>query len=180
MSGGKKIIFLDRDGTINVDHIYVHKVDDWDWCEGAIEALKRLYKSGFELVVVTNQSGIGHGMYTEESMNNLHVFLESELKKNEVSLSAVFFCPHRRDAGCDCRKPKTGMVDGLEEKIGKIDYSNSWMVGDKIADMELGKSMGVKTALIRSRYWKKDELEGEPDIMVDSLLEVTGNILNSK
>lgn len=176
---GKKIIFLDRDGTINVDDGFVHKVENWQWHKGVIEALKKLQNDGFKLVIVTNQSGIGHDMYTEEDMQKVHVFAEGELKKHGVSLAEVCFCPHRRDAECDCRKPKTGMVDGLAEKIGRIDYGNSWMIGDKIADMEFGRNINVKTALIRSRYWKEDELESKPDIIIGSLLEASENILSS-
>jgi D-glycero-D-manno-heptose 1,7-bisphosphate phosphatase len=175
----KKVVFLDRDGTINVDAGFVHKIDDWEWCAGAIEALKKLQDSGFKLVVVTNQSGIGHGLYTEKNMNDVHTFLESELKKHGVSLAAIFFCPHKRDAGCDCRKPRAGMIDGLEEKIGNVDFNNSWIVGDKAADIGFGKNMHVKTALIKSKYWEEDELEYKPDIIVESLLEATKTIINS-
>lgn len=177
---GKKVIFLDRDGTLNVDCGFVHTIDSWEWHNGAVEALKKLQKNGFELVVVTNQSGIGHELYAEEDMQKVHEFAENELKKHEVLLAAIFFCPHRRDVGCGCRKPKIGMIDGLEEKIGKIDFNNSWMIGDKIADMEFGKNINTKTALIGSRYWKEGELEDKPDIIVGSLLEAAQNIVISE
>jgi D-glycero-D-manno-heptose 1,7-bisphosphate phosphatase len=178
MGGGKKVIFLDRDGTINVDSVFVHRIEKWEWCEGAIEALKKLQKDGFELVVVTNQSGIDHDLYTEEDMQKVHAFVISELQKHEVSFADMLYCRHRRDADCECRKPKTGMITGLEEKIGKIDFGNSWMVGDKVADMGFGKNVGAKTALIKSKYWQEDELENKPDIIVGSLLEATKDILS--
>lgn len=179
MGGQKKVVFIDRDGTINIDHGFVHKIENWQWCDGAIEALKKLDNGGFKLVVATNQSGIGQGMYTVNDMKKVHEFMQNELKKQGVLIAKILFCPHRRDAGCKCRKPKVGMIDGLEEEIGKIDYGSSWMIGDKMADMEFGKNMRVKTALIKSRYWKEAELERKPDIIVESLVEAAERILIS-
>lgn len=173
----KKVIFLDRDGTINVDHGYVHRIEDWDFTDRAIEALKKLQAAKYSLVVLTSQSGIGHGLYEEEDVQKLHEFMRNELKRKGVELSAVIYCPHRRDAGCNCRKPEVGMTDKAVQQIGPVDFENSWMVGDKMADVGLGRNVGAKTALIRSRFWQRDELEEQPDMIVDSLYEATNKIL---
>jgi len=174
----KKVVFLDRDGTINVDSGFVCRREDWEWIPGAREGMKKLQEAGFLLAVVTNQSGIGHGLYAETDMRKLHKYMEGELARAGVKLTAVFYCPHRRDGNCGCRKPATGMIEQAERLLGPIDYGQSWVIGDKIADMEMGKNRGMKTALIRSRYWQESDIDKQPDVVVDSLLEVAERIVN--
>lgn len=168
----KKVIFLDRDGTINIDAgVPVFHPDKWEWTERAIEAMKILLKTGYKLAIVTNQTGIGHKMYTLQDMQSLHDFMEDELRRHGVMVDAIAFCPHRRDAGCACRKPNTDMARQVEEKLGPIDYKESWMIGDKPIDIEFGRRITVHTALIHSPYWKEEELAEKPDLVVDSLYE---------
>ena len=175
----KKVVFLDRDGTINVDSGYVYRVEDWMFAWHAPEALKLLQDAGFTLGVVTNQSGIGQGLYTEEDMNNIHEHMFMELKKKGVSIQYLAFCPHSRDSACDCRKPGIGMIKELERQIGQIDYAGSWTIGDKLLDFELGRNASTNTALIRSEYWNSSDLEEEkPDIIVDSLYEAAQAIID--
>lgn len=173
----KKVIFLDRDGTINKDRDHVYLIEHWEWQPGAREALKQLHEAGFTLVVVTNQGGVGHGFYTLEQMHELHAYMQAELEKSGVLLAAIAFCPHRKDAGCDCRKPKTGMAQQIEAKIGPIEYASSWTIGDKDKDVGFGKGVGTKTALIRSQYWAAADLKDNyPDMIVDSLADFTKKI----
>lgn len=168
----KNVIFLDRDGTLNVDHGYVNEAKDWEWVPGAIEACKKMQDAGYSLAIVTNQSGIAQGLYTEENMHALHDFMTEELEKHGVFLDAIAYCPHSRSVSeCDCRKPAIGMAKQIEAIIGEIDYANSWMIGDKEADLLFGKNAGTKTAIIRSTYWKEGELTMEPDMIVGSLKE---------
>lgn len=177
MSDGKKVIFLDRDGTINVDHHHVYLLEHWQWTPGAKEALQQLQGAGYTLTVITNQTGIGHGFYALEDMQRLNEYMRSELEEVGVQLAVIAFCPHRKDAGCDCRKPKTGMAKQIEAKIGPIDYASSWTVGDKDKDVGFGKGVGTKTALIRSEYWTEAALgEQKPDLIVDSLAEFAQKI----
>lgn len=172
-----KVAFLDRDGAINIDHGYVHSVDQWEFVPGAIEGMKMLQEAGYLLAVVTNQSGIAQGLYKEEEMHQLHAFMQDKLKKAGVHIAAVAFCPHNRDSTCDCRKPQAGMTKQIESVIGEIDYANSWTVGDKMADVGFGKNAGTHTALIKSRYWKEeDKHQHKPDIIVDSLLDAAQKI----
>ncbi len=173
-----KVIFLDRDGTLNIDRGYVHKIAHWQWIKGALDALEKLQKAGYKLAIITNQSGIGHSLYTEDDMHKLHNFMEEELSVRGIHIDAIAYCPHQRDQDeCDCRKPDIGMARQVEEVLGEIDYDNSWTVGDKEADMLFGKMAGTKTAIIRSRYWKEKELTDKPDAIVDSLLEATNIIV---
>ena len=176
----QKIIFLDRDGTINVDDGFVHDIASWRFVEGAIEGLKGLNKAGFKLVVITNQSGIGHGMYQEADMNLVHDHMREELRREGVSLAAIVFCPHRRDAGCDCRKPKTGMAEQVKKQLGAFALYDSWTIGDKEADVGFGQKVGTKTALIRSRYWQENNLVDEPDLVVDSLAEFARRVTENE
>lgn len=172
-----KVVFLDRDGTINVDSGFVHKVEDWKFTDRAAEGLKKLKAAGFRLAIITNQSGIGHEMYTLADMEEVHRHMESELAKSGVKLDAIAFCPHRRDGGCACRKPATGMAKQIEEKLGPIDYEGSWTIGDKEADLKFGKALGTRTALIRSRYWEEAALSEAPDFLASSLYEAAEKII---
>jgi len=167
----RRVIFLDRDGVINVDRQFVYKWEDWQWAPGAKEGLAVLKDLPFYLVVVTNQSGVGHGLYKEQDVEVLHQKMRDELEGEGVKLEAVVYCPHRRDAGCDCRKPKTGMAKKAEKIVGPIDYVSSWIVGDKMADVQFGKKLGTRTILIKSKYWSEDKLEEKPDKIAGSLSE---------
>ncbi|MGH7931329.1 MAG: D-glycero-alpha-D-manno-heptose-1,7-bisphosphate 7-phosphatase [Candidatus Binatia bacterium] len=176
----QRVIFLDRDGTINVDHGYVHTVEKWEWTPGAQQALKQLQTDGYALAVVTNQSAIADGQYTEEQMHELHDFMHQELKKEGITFACVAYCPHGRDQkDCICRKPGIGMAQQIEKAIGEIDYANSWTIGDKLSDIGFGKNTGTKTALIRSGYWQEDNLEYQPDLIVESLAEAATMITKS-
>lgn len=173
----KKIVFLDRDGTINVDYGFVYQIKDWTFTNGAPEALKALKAAGYTLAVVTNQSGAGAGMYTENDVTVIHQHMQKLLAEKQAAVDIIAYCPHAREAGCDCRKPKTGMAKQIEERLGEIDYVNSWMIGDKIADLMFGKTLGTHTAIIRSRYWHQEELPQRPDIIADSLKEAAEKII---
>ncbi len=174
----KKVIFLDRDGTLNVDHGYVNEASHWQWIDGAIDACKKLQDAGFTLAVVTNQSGIAQGMYTLEDMHKLHEMMEHELADHGVQLAMIAYCPHARNqTDCDCRKPGIGMAKQIEAVIGEIDYVNSWIVGDKDADVMFGKNAGTYTAIIRSQYWTEESLSAKPDLIVNSLKEAAELII---
>ena len=111
----QKTVFLDRDGTINEEVSYLHKVEDFRFLPGVVEGMKRLYDSGFSLVVLTNQAGIGRGYYTEKDAENVHRYMREELAKEGISLSGIYYCPHHPEAippykvDCPCRKPKAGL-----------------------------------------------------------------------
>ncbi len=178
------MIFLDRDGTINFDLGYVYRVEDWRWADAKVpEALRKLQAEHYKLVVVTNQSGIGHGLYTLQDMQILHHHMEQELAKAGVKLDLIMFCPHARDSGCACRKPGTGMIEEAAQKLGKIDLGSSWAVGDKLIDMEMGQNAGTKTVLLRSKYWTKNDMinrEKQPTLVADTLIKAADYIGGEK
>ena len=172
-----KVIFLDRDGTINADHGYTYRIEDWQFTPEAPRALKKLMEAGYQLAIVTNQSGIARGLYTEEDMRRVNEYMREQLAREGVHFAAIVTCSHNRDQDeCDCRKPKIGMAKQVEALIGPIDYANSWMIGDKETDAGFGKNAGTKTALIKSKYWQADTLKWEPDMIVDSVWDFATRI----
>jgi len=176
-----RVVFLDRDGTINVDRGYVHRIEDWQFLQGALEALKDLQSGGYALAVVTNQSGIARGYYSAAEVRVLHEYMRRQAARTGVSIDAVAFCPHGPDANCPCRKPGTQMSKQIEKQLGSsIDYPHSWTVGDKPADIAFGKNLGTRTALLSSPYWSVGDRTPQPDIFADSLRQAATRILNGK
>ena len=144
-----RAIFLDRDGIINVDHGYVSKIEDFEFNKGIFELLLSLQSQGFLLIVVTNQSGIGRGYYTQEDYMTLTSHMVESLMKEGVKIDAVFHCPHTPEDRCKCRKPQTGMLRAAKKQFD-IDMQNSWMIGDKESDVEAGKKAGIRHRVLVS------------------------------
>lgn len=138
-----KVAFLDRDGVINNDLGYVYKTDDFSFTDGCIEALKILQEKGFALIIVTNQSGIGRGYYTEQDYQHLTGWYLDALSKAGVTITHVYHCPHAPEDGCACRKPNPGLFLQASQDYD-IDFSSSLMIGDKFSDMEAAKTAGIQ------------------------------------
>lgn len=137
-----KVAFLDRDGVINVDHGYTHRIDDFEFTEGCIDALHLLQKHGFALIIVTNQSGIGRGYYTEQDYQRLTRWYTHYLAEKNITVTDVFHCPHAPEENCDCRKPKAGL---FLQACGRydVDLSSSLMIGDKVSDVAAAEMAGI-------------------------------------
>lgn len=159
----RKAIFLDRDGTLNIEKDYLYQEKDLELESGTIEALQILRSLGYLLLVVTNQSGIARGYYTEEDLKQFHNAFQKRLLKFGQKIDKFYYCPHHPQKGigkykvdCSCRKPKTGMLEtGMKEF--QIDRENSYMVGDKFADVQAGLSAGLSSILVRTGYGKAEE-----------------------
>lgn len=152
----RRAVFLDRDGTINEESGYLHKKEECRFIPGAKEAVARLNEAGFTVVVVTNQSGVARGYYTEDDLNALHLHMALEISAAGGKIDAWYYCPHHPDhpsqeSECDCRKPLPGMLHQAARELG-IDLASSWMVGDKLADIEAGVAAGCNTILVRTGY----------------------------
>lgn len=149
----KKAIFLDRDGTLNIDHGYVHEIDQFEFIDGSIEALQQLKAMGYLLVLVTNQSGIARGYFSEDQFLQLTEWMDWSLADRGVDLDGIYYCPHHIDGkgeyrqDCDCRKPKAGMLLQAIKEL-KIDPSASFMVGDKIEDVLAGEAANIKNTVL--------------------------------
>ena len=138
----QKALFLDRDGVINEDAGYVYRREDFVFKDGIFEALREFAQAGYALVVVTNQSGIGRGYYTQKHFDELCGFMLDELAKEGGKIEKIYFCPHAPEALCSCRKPKPGMLIKAANELN-IDLARSIMIGDKDSDVQAGQSAGV-------------------------------------
>ncbi|WP_144209009.1 D-glycero-beta-D-manno-heptose 1,7-bisphosphate 7-phosphatase [Shewanella donghaensis] len=174
-----KAVFLDRDGVINIDKGYVHLVDDFEYVEGVFEACLTLKEMGYMIVVVTNQSGIARGMYSEDDFHHLTEWMDWNFADKGVELDGIYYCPHHAEKGlgdykqdCDCRKPKPGMLNSAAEFL-EIDMSQSIMVGDKADDMRAAKAAGIPTAILVKTGKVVDEAGvKEATIVLDSIADV--------
>jgi D-glycero-D-manno-heptose 1,7-bisphosphate phosphatase len=151
---GNAAAFIDRDGVINAELDYVHRIEDFHILPGVTEGLRLLRQHGFEPVVVTNQAGIGRGMYSEAEYRVLTTFMKAQLAEADAPLSAVYHCPHHPSAGvgayrvdCDCRKPRPGMLLQAARELS-LDLSRSVIVGDKQSDLEAGRAAGLSTCVL--------------------------------
>ncbi len=149
-----RAVFLDRDGTINVEKHYLHRIEDFELLPGAVEGLRLLQSKGYKLVIITNQSGIGRGYYTEEDFLKLNSWMVDELKKSGVNISGTYYCPHLPDAKieqyrkiCNCRKPAIGLYEQAIRELN-IDIDHSYAIGDKLRDCSICEKTGCKGFLI--------------------------------
>lgn len=149
-----RLIVLDRDGVLNVDHGYVHRWDQWEWCQGAPFALRELKLAGYDTAIVTNQSGVGRGMYTENDYFELMSEAKADLfyqlgHQSGYWPTVVCACFHHPDEDSESRKPGTKFwTDEIEPAFTPVDLGHSWMVGDKESDMEFGRRCGLNTVKI--------------------------------
>lgn len=160
----RKAVFLDRDGVINIDHAYVSRKEDFEFVEGVLSAARRLHEAGYVLVVVTNQSGIGRGYYTEEDFEALNVYMCRMFEQAGAPIAGIYFCPHHPDKAlgrykiaCTCRKPQPGMILRAAEEMA-IDLSQSMIFGDKESDMLAAKTAGIPRRILLGTDGKVEPL----------------------
>ena len=178
----RRAIFLDRDGTINVEKEYLHRAEEFEFINGAPQAVRILNEAGFFVVVVTNQSGVARGYYSEEDVEMLHRHIDRELGKVGARVDAWFYCPHHLQGNggyaleCDCRKPLPGMLLEAARRYG-IDLAASLMVGDKLDDIKAGIAAGCRSILVRTGYGASEEsrIPGGTEVY-DNLLEAVQTI----
>jgi D-glycero-D-manno-heptose 1,7-bisphosphate phosphatase len=171
----KKAAFLDRDGVINRDTAYIADWSAFEFLPGAIEGMRLLQDAGYRLVVVTNQSGIARGIFSESAYKTLTAKMEATLSEHGAVLTGIYFCPHHPTEGqgpylmtCMCRKPAPGMLKQAIADHG-LDPAVSLMIGDKASDIEAGRRAGVESLYrVRSDY---DDVEDSGVVLVSSLLE---------
>lgn len=177
----EKVMFVDRDGVINVDLMgYVEKPEDFKFEKGAIEALKKFYEAGYKIIVISNQAGVGDGVFTDKACWAVHQHMLAELAKEGVDIFSAHYCLHGKKAGCKCRKPETGLFKEAEKRI-QFDKSKTFFIGDKLTDIQAGKKHGLKTAFVRTGHGREDEhtltKEWAPDLRADNLLAAANLIL---
>jgi histidinol-phosphate phosphatase family protein len=176
---GNKAVFLDRDGTIARDVPYCGRVEDFELLPTVPDAIKLLNNHDFKVVVVTNQSGIARGFFTEETLTNIHDKMETELGKQNARVDAIYYCPHHPDDGCECRKPKTALFQKAVRELD-IDLKHSWVIGDMKSDIDAGKALGCKTLLVSTGPSTGNNISEVPDYTANSLWEAVQYILQNK
>jgi len=155
---GKKYIFLDRDGTLNVrppKACYIEKPEDFVWIDGARDAVRLLKDAGYTVILVSNQPGIARGNLTVEALEKIHEKMQGDLRKTGACIDRIYYCPHNWDDGCECRKPKPGMFFQAQKEFS-IDLTRCYMVGDDGRDMEAGKAAGCKCMLVSETFTLAD------------------------
>lgn len=175
----RPLVLLDRDGTINAEVDYLSRPEQLRLLPGVLTGLAKLCIEGVPVVVVSNQSGVGRGYFSERRLAVIHHRLEAMLAEGGVDLAGIFYCPHRPDQACDCRKPKPGLAMRAAEVL-KGELNQSFVVGDKPCDIELGKNIGASTILVRTGYGVHYDISTAPtpDVVVDNLDEASAWILN--
>ena len=144
---GKFAVFVDRDGTICFDRHYLADPDGLEIIPSVAEGIKKLNGAGIPVIVVTNQSGIGRGLFSKEALDRIHDRLQEMLASQGARFDDIFYCPHKPDDGCDCRKPKTGMLEQARKKHG-FDLTKSFVVGDRMMDIEMAHAVGAVGVLV--------------------------------
>jgi D,D-heptose 1,7-bisphosphate phosphatase len=149
-----RAVFLDRDGTVNVEKDYLYRVEDFEFEKNVPQTLKYLYDKGYKLIIISNQSGIARGYFTEEDVEALHKFIASKSIGAGFEITGFYYCPHLE--GCACRKPGTEMIERAVIEHD-LDISQSFMIGDKEADIIAGKKAGLTTILVGTGYGRETE-----------------------
>jgi len=172
-----KAVFLDRDGVINHEQSYINKIKDFVFIDGVFESLSYLKKLNYILIIVTNQSGIGRGMYTKNDFLILNNWMLSKFLDKDIIIDDVFYCPHAPEANCNCRKPKPGMFEQCFKKF-VISKKDSWMIGDSERDIEAAIMAGItNNILVRSGH-PISETTTKASTVIDSIKDIT-NIIKS-
>lgn len=177
-------VFLDRDGTVSEEIGYMYHANLYKPYAWAGEAVRKINDSGMKAVLITNQSGVERGYFPEATVHAVHAILIAELARSHARLDGIYYCPHQPDTGCECRKPKPGMILRAAREL-EIDVANSFMIGDKFVDVEVAAASGAKSILVRTGYGA-EELEKhrddrqQPDFIADNLLHAVDAILSGR
>lgn len=179
-----KIVFLDRDGVVNYypgEGKYVTHQRDFKLIPGSIEAIKKMKKAGFKIYIVSNQSGVSKGLYSEKTLKKINRKLNFFLWLHKTSIDGIYYCTHKDEDNCPCRKPKTGLLKkAIEDTAEEIE--SSFLIGDSFVDMKTAKNFGTKTILLLSGKEKirnRPNWQFEPDYIFDNLLLAANFLLNN-
>lgn len=168
----KQLVILDRDGVINRDSDeFIKSPEEWVPLKGSLEAIAHLSQAGFEVVILTNQSGIGRGLFSADQLNQIHGRMIEHLRQLGGQIQTILFCPHHPDDGCECRKPLTGMYDELSRHLS-ITFKDVYSVGDSVRDLQAAKSAGAKPVLVKTGNGRKSlkTISDNPDLKLDGTL----------
>ena len=184
-------VFLDRDGTINQEMNYLNDIAQFVLIDGAARGVQLLNQAGLKVIVITNQAAVARGYLTEQGLNSIHRAMQDKLRIHHATVDAIYYCPHHPTEGaapyrrqCECRKPNPGMLTRAAEELD-VDLHRSFVVGDKLSDLQAGHRVGCETILVRTGYGCEVEqtLAGQPvqpDFVAANLLEASEWILERR
>jgi len=187
-SGARAAVFLDRDGTMIHESGHLSRLDDLRWFPWSIDAIRLLNRAGFLVIVLTNQGGVGLGLYDEAFVRSVHEVMTNRIESGGGRVDGWFYCPHHPLAtvpslrgACDCRKPHPGMVHQAQQKFA-IDLSRSFVVGDKATDLGLAESVGARGVLVRTGYGESELMQSgaalaSAAVVAANLMDATAWIL---
>ncbi|MGU9857750.1 D-glycero-beta-D-manno-heptose 1,7-bisphosphate 7-phosphatase [Pseudomonas sp. LF245] len=176
-----KLLILDRDGVINYDSdAYIKSVAEWVPLPGSIEAIAQLSKAGWTVAIATNQSGIARGYYDIATLDAMHARLRTLVAEQGGEVGLVVYCPHGPDEGCDCRKPKPGMLKIIAEHY-KVPLAGIWFVGDSLGDLEAAKAVDSQPVLVKTGKGEKTQAKNLPvgTLIFDDLAAVAAELINN-
>ncbi|ONH54055.1 D-glycero-beta-D-manno-heptose-1,7-bisphosphate 7-phosphatase [Pseudomonas cedrina subsp. cedrina] len=176
-----KLLILDRDGVINYDSdAYIKSVAEWIPLPGSIEAIAQLSKAGWTVAIATNQSGIARGYYDIATLDAMHARLRTLVAEQGGEVGLVVYCPHGPDDGCDCRKPKPGMLKIIAEHY-KVPLAGIWFVGDSLGDLEAAKAVDSQPVLVKTGKGEKTQAKNLPvgTLIFDDLAAVAAELINN-
>jgi D-glycero-D-manno-heptose 1,7-bisphosphate phosphatase len=177
-------VFLDRDGTIAEEMGYVNHVDRLQIFPYAAEAIRQLNRAEIPVIVVTNQSGVARNIFPESLMHEVHKKMIAELAAAGAWIDAIYFCPHKSEDVCECRKPNPGMLERAAREHG-LDLASSWVVGDRYADLEMAHAAGARGILVMTGYGRGEyELHRgawprQPDLVTENLSDAVRHVLRN-
>lgn len=190
MTGARPAVFIDRDGTLAHEVGYVNHVSRFRLYPWAVDSVRLLNRAGLLAVVVTNQAGVARGYFPESLIAEVHALMKAALDAGGARLDGIYYCPHHPSAGeppyrqdCTCRKPRPGLLHRAAQELG-IDLARSWVVGDREADVDLARSVGARSVLVKTGYgrgellWHAPSWPRPPDVVAEHLLEAVERILS--
>lgn len=173
----RKTIFFDRDGTLIIDKVYLNDPDGIEYLPGVFGALQRLRDEGFEFVIVTNQSGVARGIVSMENLNEIHRRISAEFARHGISFAGIYSAPYSVESNHPMRKPNPGMLLAAAEEHG-LDLASSWMVGDRMTDVEAGHRAGCRTVLLAGVESPEAVTAGQPTAFVADIVAAAEAILS--
>ena len=165
-----KTIFLDRDGVINKEVNYLHKIDDFEFIDGTFKTCLYFQNLGYKIIIITNQSGISRQYYNENDYQIITNWMKSQFNKNGINLLDVFHCPHLPNSNCNCRKPKPGMLLQAKNKYN-IDMQKSWLIGDTENDIIAANNASITNTILVKSGHKINEEESNAKYILESIHE---------
>lgn len=169
----KKTVFFDRDGTLIIDRVYLNDPEQISYLPGVFEALTLLRDDGYQFVIVTNQSGVARGIVSLENLTEIHRRISVTFAQHGITFAKFYYAPYSVESNHDMRKPNAGMLNAAHEELGGVDFARSWMVGDRMSDIEAGHRAGCKTVLLEGVETPADSKFAPPEIFAPDLLTAT-------